>query len=191
MVLPGARDTGLLRAWRNFGIWLGLFVHSCWADWGKSAVALQMFGMLYIPWFMISNIRNTYIYLRSIFGAFEIWETAIFLAGLIYILSPLDVVPDLLGPIGMIDDIFIGVLVPRLLWKSLQFAYRCYTAYVSPPILLTYTGSGVCPVCLDLACECTLNPCGHRFCNGDAQEFLRRRMRCPMCRSQIRRIEED
>jgi uncharacterized membrane protein YkvA (DUF1232 family) len=44
----------------------------------------------------------------------------IFLAfGVLYILSPIDIIPDILGPIGWVDD--IGVLVTTALYSGVSF----------------------------------------------------------------------
>lgn len=39
--------------------------------------------------------------------------------GVVYILSPIDLIPDILGPIGWVDD--IGVLVTTALYSGVSF----------------------------------------------------------------------
>jgi len=52
-------------------------------------------------------------------------KTALFLALLVYILAPLDVIPDLFGPLGRIDDL---ILIALFVWRYYVYPVGSRTA---------------------------------------------------------------
>ena len=48
------------------------------------------------------------------------WSILVFLAGIIYVISPIDIIPDFLPLVGQIDDAIIVVLCMYFLEKDLH-----------------------------------------------------------------------
>ena len=48
------------------------------------------------------------------------WSILVFLAGIIYLISPIDIIPDFLPLVGQIDDAIILVICMYFLEKDLQ-----------------------------------------------------------------------
>lgn len=118
----------------------------------------------------------------------------LFLA-LLYVVSPLDLVPDVLPVLGWLDDVgfFIWACSDVLrfaAWYS-RSARSEEVMGVDPPL----GGWTVeeCAVCLGErgAVAAMLRPCCHRFCALCAHEVHRRRMACPMCRRRIDTVSDD
>ena len=48
------------------------------------------------------------------------WSVLVFIAGIVYLISPIDIIPDFLPLVGQIDDAIILVLCMYFLEKDLQ-----------------------------------------------------------------------
>lgn len=40
-----------------------------------------------------------------------VWNIIFLIAAIVYTISPMDIIPDFLGPLGFIDDIFLWVVI--------------------------------------------------------------------------------
>jgi len=48
------------------------------------------------------------------------WSILVFIAGIVYVISPIDIIPDFLPLVGQIDDALILILCMYFLEKDLQ-----------------------------------------------------------------------
>jgi len=73
---------------------------------------------------LIGNFKLLYSlikdYWKGKYRRVSLWSVLIFIAGIVYVISPIDIIPDFLPLVGQIDDAIILVLCMYFLEKDLQ-----------------------------------------------------------------------
>jgi len=73
---------------------------------------------------LIGNFRLLYPlikdYWKGEYREVSPWSILVFIAGIIYVISPIDIIPDFLPLVGQIDDALILVLCMYLLERDLH-----------------------------------------------------------------------
>jgi len=73
---------------------------------------------------LIGNFRLLYLlikdYWKGEYREVSPWSILVFIAGIIYVISPIDIIPDFLPLVGQIDDALILVLCMYFLEKDLH-----------------------------------------------------------------------
>jgi hypothetical protein len=131
---------------------------------------------------------------RSMCNVLLLDEWLVVVAAVFYFLSPLDVIPDSLGPLGYLDDVLILALAHRYVKGAIRLGTRVFNSMASAPRQLhrVYGEDDVCALCLgEHPLAATLNPCGHRYCGHCAGELHRRGMCCALCRNRIGQVDYD
>ena len=122
---------------------------------------------------------------------------------LAYLISPIDVVPDLIPLVGLIDDIIVLLVVTKILADTMQFASHIIdfdqrrqemeVAHLEgdQPDQVYDAGAVECVVCREEYGpgenhqRTALVQCGHVFCHACAMQLIQRQMTCPICRANI------
>mmetsp|Transcript_53329 Transcript_53329/g.88408 ORF Transcript_53329/g.88408 Transcript_53329/m.88408 type:complete len:217 (-) Transcript_53329:170-820(-) len=156
-------------------------------------------------WYMI--LRAVWKSLNVIIFVFRYlrWSELLLLAVTsLYLISPIDFIPDFIPVLGWIDDIGILMIVGFQSLVVVSFLTRCVTVgrahkmdHQIPPVqgmtVTSWWHADECAVCLGDSgqVKITFHPCGHRYCRRCAEEVECRRMPCPLCREGILHMQHD
>lgn len=119
------------------------------------------------------------------------------LFALVYLVFPIDVIPDVIPVLGLIDDMAVvsGVLAFLGYGFSFVLAY-VRAARMTPPVGAVPEGDygdadAECAICFADVQHARMIPCGHRFCVGCASKLMEMRVVCPFCRRALQGYVPD
>ena len=151
----------------------------------------------------ISNIVRSF--LVSLSGHYQQYqvhpnkkESLIMVFGLLYLVFPLDCIPDYIPIFGYFDDMTVLYLIAKLLSNYVSFIDGILKVIDSANTINNInninnnrfedTSNDDCAICFcnNGAKNTKLVPRGHKFCERHTRQLLSRKMNCPLCRSEIR-----
>lgn len=116
-------------------------------------------------------------------------EKFIFLLSTVYLICPIDLIPDVIPIVGYVDDIFVVGSLALFISSFFNFiiAYRRALAQLHAKPLFEPAEDEDCVICFgENGPRITqLMPCGHLFCRNCAEQLCSRRMLCPFCRRNV------
>jgi uncharacterized membrane protein YkvA (DUF1232 family) len=172
-------------------------LHQAWREW---LLLLHIVSSLLCRWYGFE------ISLSSV-----VWV----LVAVVYLVSPLDFIPDVIPVLGLADDVAIIAFAFSMIGVSYAFV-RSYIL-TRERVAESHRGSEErkeakdtpkkkigdfevdfideddeedCGICLDLKKMTTLVPCGHRLCESCGMKMKEYRLVCPFCSKVIQHFVE-